>query len=107
MNNTETMAFEDIKAASNLLFYEKISTSYERIFRDAIIYYHKILIHGVPDKETHDNICDRASLANLWLIEHGYKEEPFDDKPFDDEMNAGDTAVNNSQPTDKNKENCQ
>ena len=104
MNNPETMAFEDaeIKAASNLLFYGKISTSYERIFRDAIISYQEILMYGVPDKETHDNICARAALANLWLIEHGYKEEPFDDK-----MDADDTAINNSQPTDKNEENCQ
>jgi hypothetical protein len=103
MNNTENMAFDDdeIKAASELLFYGNISTSYERIFRDAIIFYQLILMRGVP-KEMHDKICARAALANIWLIEHGYKVEPFDD-----ELVAGDTAVNNSQPTDKKKENCQ
>ena len=81
MNNTENMAFDDtgIKMARDLLSYSKAHVIYERIFRDAIISYQEILIYGVPDKETHDNVCARAALANVWLIEHGYKEEPFDE----------------------------
>lgn len=71
-----------IKVARDLLSYAKANVTYERIFRDAIISYQEILMQGVPDKETHDNICTRAGLANVWLIEHGYNEEPFDDKYY-------------------------
>ena len=91
MNNTENMAFDDdeIKAASELLFYGDIHATYEQIFRDAITSYQEIIMHGVPDKKTYDNICARAALANIWLIEHGHKEQPL-------KLDADDIAVNNS-----------
>ena len=53
------------------------------IVRDAIRSYQVKIRYNIIDKEAYESyatICARANYANTWLKEHGYKEEPFNNK---------------------------
>lgn len=50
--------------------------SIERIVRDAIIDYIG-LYPSAPNDDAERELRERAAIANAWLKQHGFEEEPF------------------------------